>query len=133
MQGRLSSDWETVQGGCSAFAHKNMDCVLDITQSADMFLSLSSKHSASGIEQVLSQLLLCRAVLSCSDSSDAWDGGSVGTPCPVSMAGGSWRLYYSGRQSRQNGSWGGIGMALTSNDDEQFEGIKVSFKRGRQA
>lgn len=74
-----------------------------------------------------------RPVLACSESPDAWDEGSVGTPCPVSMAGGSWRLYYSGRQSSSSGPWTGIGMALTSSDSEYFEGIQVSFKRGRQA
>lgn len=74
-----------------------------------------------------------RAVLSGSGSPDAWDKGCVGTPCPVSMAGGTWRLYYSGRQSSKGGPWGGIGMALTDESSEEFEGIKVSFKRGRQA
>lgn len=73
-----------------------------------------------------------RPVLTASDSPDAWDGGSVGTPCPVSMAGGSWRLYYSGRQSTL-GPWTGIGMALNSSEIEEFEGIRVTFKRGRQA
>ena len=62
-----------------------------------------------------------------------WDSGSVGAPCAVSMAGGSWRLYYSGRQQSAAGAWNGIGMALNTDDSEVFEGIKVSFKRGRQA
>ena len=66
-----------------------------------------------------------RAVLSGSDSPDAWDKGCVGTPCPVSMAGGTWRLYYSGRQSIDGGPWGGIGMALTEYSSNEFEGIKV--------
>lgn len=74
-----------------------------------------------------------RAVLSGSDTPDAWDRGCVGTPCPVSMAGGTWRLYYSGRQSSKGGPWSGIGMALTDDSSVEFEGIKVSFKRGRQA
>ena len=74
-----------------------------------------------------------RAVLSGSDTPDAWDQGCVGTPCPVSMAGGTWRLYYSGRQSSTDGPWNGIGMALTDNSSVEFEGIKVSFKRRRQA
>ena len=77
--------------------------------------------------------LYVRAVLSGSGSPDAWDKGCVGTPCPVSMAGGTWRLYYSGRQSSKGGPWGSIGMALTDESSEEFEGIKVSFKRGRQA
>ena len=68
----------------------------------------------------------------CQDDPYAWEGGSVGTPCPGSMAGGSWRLYYSGRQDKI-GPWSGIGMALTAKDSEEFEGIKISFKRGRQA
>ncbi|KAL0055171.1 hypothetical protein WJX82_008147 [Trebouxia sp. C0006] len=73
-----------------------------------------------------------RPVLTCSDDPEAWDRGSVGTPCPVSMAGGSWRLYYSGRQG-SSGAWTGIGMALTSSDSEEVEGIKISFKRRGQA
>ncbi|DBA88789.1 TPA: hypothetical protein ACH3X1_004204 [Trebouxia sp. C0004] len=73
-----------------------------------------------------------RPVLTCSNDPEAWDRGSVGTPCPVSMAGGSWRLYYSGRQG-SSGAWTGIGMALTSSDSEEVEGIKISFKRRGQA
>lgn len=83
---------------------------------------------------ITEQLTCCgRAVLSGSESPDAWDRGCVGTPCPVSMAGGTWRLYYSGRESSKEGPWGGIGMALTDDSSDEFEGIKVSFKRGRQA
>ena len=76
---------------------------------------------------------VCRPVLTASDSADLWDSGSVGTPCVVSMAGGSWRLYYSGKQEPGPGAWSGIGMALNSEDSQLFEGIKVTFKRGRQA
>ena len=72
-------------------------------------------------------------MLEAAHDSEAWDNGSVGTPCAVSMAGGSWRLYYSGKKQAGPGAWHGIGMALNTENSELFEGIKVSFKRGRQA
>lgn len=81
----------------------------------------------------LSALYACRPVLTASEASDAWDCGSVGTPCAVSMAGGSWRLYYSGKQQTGPGAWTSIGMALNTEDSDQFEGIQIAFKRGRQA
>jgi hypothetical protein len=50
----------------------------------------------------------------------AWDGGGVGAPCAVPMAGGRWRLYYAGRAAVDGGDgggtgpWEGIGLALSA-------------------
>lgn len=52
----------------------------------------------------------------------AWDGGDVGCPWAVSMAGGRWRLYYSGRPQRGGGAWRGIGMARSVEGAPLFEG-----------
>jgi hypothetical protein len=58
-------------------------------------------------------------------SPDAWDAGGVGGPCLVPMAGGRWRLYYSGRarSSTKNGAdvagrWCGLGLALSVDGSE---------------
>jgi len=96
-----------------------------------IFVQVTLCHSAY-VECTDSVCVCYRPVLTCSDDPEAWDRGSVGAPCPVSMAGGSWRLYYSGRQG-SSGAWTGIGMALTSSDSEEVEGIKISFKRRGKA
>lgn len=54
-------------------------------------------------------------VLQASNEADAWDGGGVGSPCAVSMAGGRWRLYYAGKKHRDS-AWQGIGVALSADD-----------------
>jgi hypothetical protein len=58
-------------------------------------------------------------------SSEYWDSGSVGTPCAVSMAKGTWRLYYSGRKTVSSGPWEGVGLALS----EDGSGGLLKFKR----
>ncbi len=67
-----------------------------------------------------------RPVLTAAEAG-AWDGGSVGTPCAVQMAGSSWRLYYAGRAAG-TGSWEGIGLAL-SGEGDLFHGVPTVFKR----
>lgn len=67
-------------------------------------------------------------ILGPSSEPGAWDSGSVGTPWAVSMAEGRWRLYYSGRQARAGGGWGGIGLAL-STEGALFEGAPSEFRR----
>jgi len=48
-----------------------------------------------------------------SSSPPRWDDGGVGAPCVVPMAGGKWRLYYSGRaKGSAPGAWCGVGLAL---------------------
>lgn len=58
-----------------------------------------------------------------SGGGGAWDGGDVGCPWAVSMAGGAWRLYYSGREQRGGGAWRGIGMARSAEGAQLFEGV----------
>ena len=54
-----------------------------------------------------------------SSSPPRWDDGGVGAPCVVPMAGGKWRLYYSGRaKGSAPGAWCGVGLALM--DDAAF-------------
>ena len=44
------------------------------------------------------------------------------------FADGRWRLYYAGRSA--DGSWTGIGLALTDqSNDVQLEGVNIGFKR----
>ncbi len=66
-------------------------------------------------------------VLEASAAPGAWDGGGVGTPWAVSMAGGRWRLYYAGRAGAA-GAWRGIGLAL-SEDGGEFMGAPTRFRR----
>ncbi len=69
-------------------------------------------------------------ILQAAADKDAWDAGSVGSPCAVAMAYGKWRLYYSGRSQAGPGQWEGIGLALTADvGDADYEGIMLSFKR----
>ena len=72
-----------------------------------------------------------RPLLEAAVDGDAWDAGCVGAPCAVAMAYGKWRLYYAGSSHKGPGRWQGIGLALTADDEEEgeFEGIKLSFKR----
>jgi hypothetical protein len=68
-------------------------------------------------------------VLSGSGAAGAWDAGAVGCPWAVSMAGGAWRLYYSGRQQAGSGGWGGIGMARSHDSAAKFQGAPTRFQR----
>ena len=53
------------------------------------------------------------------NASASGDDGGVGAPCVVPMAGGKWRLYYSGRaKGSAPGAWCGVGLALM--DDAAF-------------
>ena len=62
-----------------------------------------------------------------SSSSSSWDDGGVGAPCVVPMAGGKWRLYYSGRaKGSAPGAWCGVGLALMVDDDESDENSSSS-------
>lgn len=73
-------------------------------------------------------------VLSPAPDSAAWDSGSVGAPCAVSMSEGRWRLYYSGHCAGGNccDNWQGIGLALSA-EVAQFEGITVPVRFKRRA
>ncbi len=68
-------------------------------------------------------------VLQGSGEAGAWDAGAVGCPWAVSMAGGRWRLYYSGRPQRGGGAWRGIGMARSVEGGPSFEGAPLRFAR----
>ena len=68
-------------------------------------------------------------VLEGSGVAGAWDEGGVGCPWAVSMAGGKWRLYYSGRAQRGAGAWRGIGMARSVEGGPAFEGGAMQFQR----
>lgn len=73
---------------------------------------------------------LPQPVLSTAEQDDgAWDGGSVGCPCAVPMSAGRWRLYYGAKQATGPGPWEGIGLALSVEGSELFEGVPASFKR----
>jgi predicted GH43/DUF377 family glycosyl hydrolase len=74
---------------------------------------------------------LPQPVLAAADSTMAWDAAGVGEPCAVSMSGGRWRLYYSGKAFK-DGPWSGIGLALSVADAGTFEGAPQQFSR-RQA
>lgn len=58
----------------------------------------------------------------------AWDSGAVGTPWPVSMEGGKWRLYYSGT-SQSAPHWEGIGVATSVQSGPKFHGVSVQFNK----
>jgi predicted GH43/DUF377 family glycosyl hydrolase len=64
-------------------------------------------------------------------SGSGWDSGSVGTPWAVSMSKGRWRLYYSGRESGSRGAWDGIGVAMSSKEEDaqKFCGAPVTFEK----
>ncbi|KAG2439414.1 hypothetical protein HXX76_004771 [Chlamydomonas incerta] len=62
-------------------------------------------------------------------AAGAWDGGDVGHPCAVSMSGGRWRLYYTGRQNSGSGPWNGIGLALSVEGGPTFENVPVQYRR----
>lgn len=68
-------------------------------------------------------------VLEGSGVAGVWDEGGVGCPCAVSMAGGKWRLYYSGRPQRVGGAWRGIGMARSMDGAPRHEGGPTRFER----
>lgn len=72
-----------------------------------------------------------RPLLAASSEEGAWDGGSVGAPCVVPMAGGAYRLYYGGRPKGETGAWSGFGLALTGKGETEasFEGARVDFLR----
>ena len=74
---------------------------------------------------------LPQPLLSAAPDAGAWDSAGVGEPCAVSMSGGRWRLYYSGK-SRKAGSWQGFGLALSTEGAGTFEGAPQGFSR-RQA
>lgn len=69
-------------------------------------------------------------ILEASSQEGAWDGGAVGSPCAVSMAGGKWRLYYSGKSASGLGAWDGVGVALA--DTEESNGLPTAFQRRGQ-
>ncbi len=87
-----------------------------------------------------------RALLGGSEVEGAWDG-EVGGPSAVPMAGGRYRLYYSGRPRSSGGAsgisggeagsgggaWQGFGLALTPKEERQgaqrFEGLRTDFER----
>ncbi len=60
-----------------------------------------SKEGMTGWQRCPSAVL--DAVSAEGGSSDAWDAGSVGQPCSVSMSKGAWRLYYAGRKGPASG------------------------------
>lgn len=68
-------------------------------------------------------------VLAGSGAAGAWDQGDVGCPWAVSMAGGRWRLYYSGRQQCGGGGWRGIGMARSVEGGPAFQGVPTRYER----
>lgn len=68
-------------------------------------------------------------VLQGSGEAGAWDEGAVGCPWAVSMAGGRWRLYYSGRAQHDGGAWRGIGMARSVEGAPSFEGAPLRYAR----
>jgi hypothetical protein len=70
-----------------------------------------------------------RPILSASSEAGAWDSGDVGVPCAVPMAGGKYRLYYGGRADAALGAWGGVGLALSAEGSEVFDGVPVDFRR----
>lgn len=74
-----------------------------------------------------------RPVLTGSGVAGSWDEGDVGCPWAVSMAGGAWRLYYSGRPQRGGGAWRGIGMARSVGGGDLFEAAaQKQFQRHEQ-
>jgi hypothetical protein len=87
----------------------------------------------------------CRPLLEGSAEQGAWDS-EVGGPCAVPMAGGRYRVYYSGRRraaaadgtgSTGSGSdgrpWEGFGLALNPAEaagaGQLFEGMRTDFER----
>jgi hypothetical protein len=74
-------------------------------------------------------------VLAAAPSPSAWDGGCVGAPCAVPMAGGAWRLYYGGRaRGAPRGAWCGVGLALGEEGAGGGGLAGVAWKRrGREA
>jgi hypothetical protein len=68
-------------------------------------------------------------VLEGSGKAGAWDEGGVGCPWAVSMAGGAWRLYYSGRAAAGGGAWSGIGLARSVEGGSDFQGAPSQFER----
>jgi hypothetical protein len=73
----------------------------------------------------------------------AWDAGGVGGPCLVPMAGGRWRLYYSGRRGGEgdggdgptatDGRWCGVGLALSEEGGGEGGGDGVAGLPGAPA
>lgn len=65
----------------------------------------------------------------------AWDAGGVGCPCAVPMSAGRYRLYYAGKSAAGAGPWDGIGLALSVEAGQAFEGAPALYKRrtGRPA
>lgn len=70
-----------------------------------------------------------KPLLEGSADNQAWDHAGVGCPCAVQMAGGRWRLYYTGRQRKVTGPWEGVGLALSIADGPSFNGVQCGFKR----
>ncbi|KAI3438045.1 hypothetical protein D9Q98_000488 [Chlorella vulgaris] len=70
-----------------------------------------------------------KPVLEGSGKAGAWDEGGVGCPWAVSMAGGAWRLYYSGRAAAGGGAWSGIGLARSVEGGSVFQGAPSQFER----
>ncbi|PSC71076.1 transcriptional regulator [Micractinium conductrix] len=68
-------------------------------------------------------------VLAGSGREGGWDAADVGCPWAVSMAGGKWRLYYSGRAQRGGGGWGGVGLARSDEAALSFQGAPTRFER----
>lgn len=68
-------------------------------------------------------------VLTGSGVEGTWDAADVGCPWAVSMAGGNWRLYYSGRPQRGTGGWRGIGLARSVEGAPQHEAAPTRFER----
>ena len=80
---------------------------------------------------------MIRPLLEGSKEAGAWDA-EVGGPSAVPMAGGRYRLYYSGRSAAAGGGgsggpWEGVGLALTPQEPAPgarlFEGMRTDFQR----
>jgi len=71
----------------------------------------------------------CPSPVLTGSADSSWDKGAVGAPSVVSMAGGLWRLYYCGLPQDGTGPWTGIGLALSAEGSDQFEGVPIQYKR----
>eukprot|EP00240_Pyramimonas_obovata_P001687 CAMPEP_0118924826 /NCGR_PEP_ID=MMETSP1169-20130426/2779_1 /TAXON_ID=36882 /ORGANISM="Pyramimonas obovata, Strain CCMP722" /LENGTH=474 /DNA_ID=CAMNT_0006865963 /DNA_START=58 /DNA_END=1482 /DNA_ORIENTATION=+ len=74
--------------------------------------SIGAATSADGVEWGRNE----EPVLAASPDAEAWDAGGVRAPCPVIMAGGKLRLYYSGTD-KAGSPTNGIGVATCEAED----------------
>lgn len=72
-----------------------------------------------------------KPILEPSDVEGAWDEGGIGAPRAVPMA-KSWRLYYAGR-AKGDTCWTGIGLALSDEAADKFEGMATGFSKRKDA